>query len=53
MHVIRMLEGRERSIMAEAGNDLESELSEEMWERFQAAREQALEQGLIGGEVHI
>jgi DNA primase len=51
-HVIRMLGGRERSVMAEAGNDLESELSAEMWERFQAAREQALQQGLIGGEDH-
>jgi hypothetical protein len=45
-----MLGGRERSVMAEAANDLESELSEEMWERFQAAREQALKQGLIGSE---
>jgi len=52
-HVIRMLGGRERSIMAEAGNDLESELSAEMWERFQAAREQALQQGLIGSEDQI
>ena len=53
MHVIRMLEGGERSIMAEAGNDLERELSEEMWERFQAARERALQQGLIGSEDHF
>ena len=52
-HVIRMLGGRERSIMAEAANDLESELSEEMWERFQAAREQALQQGLIGSDEDI
>ena len=52
-HVIRMLGGGEQSVMAEAGNDLESELSAEMWERFQAAREQALQQGLIGGEDHI
>ena len=52
-HVISMLGGRERSVMAEAGNDLESELSVEMWERFQAAREQALQQGLIGGEDYI
>jgi hypothetical protein len=48
-----MLEGGERSIMAEAGNDLERELSEEMWERFQAARERALQQGLIGSEDHF
>ena len=53
MHVIRMLGGRERSVMAEAGNDLESEVSAEMWERFQAAREQALKQGLIGSDDHI
>lgn len=52
-HVIRMLGGRERSVMAEASNDLESEVSAEMWERFQAAREQALQQGLIGSEDHI
>jgi DNA primase len=52
-HVIRMLGGRERSIMAEAANDLESELSEEMWERFQAARKQALQQGLIGSEDDV
>jgi DNA primase len=51
-HVIRMLEGGERSVMAEAGNDLESELSGENWERFRAARERALQEGLIGGEDH-
>ena len=51
-HVIRMLGRRERSVMA-AGSDLESEVSAEMWERFQAAREQELQQGLIGGEDHI
>jgi hypothetical protein len=39
--------------MAEASNDLESEVSAEMWERFQAAREQALQQGLIGSEDQI
>jgi DNA primase len=52
-HVTRMLGGRERSVMAEAGDDLESELSAEMWERFQAARERALQQGLIGSEDQI
>jgi DNA primase len=52
-HVIRMLGGRERSVMAEAGNDLESEVSAEMWERFRAAREQALKQGLVVSEDHI
>ena len=51
-HVIRMLGRRERSVMA-AGSDLESEISAEMWERFQTAREQELQQGLIGGEDHI
>ena len=51
-HVIRMLGRRERSVMA-AGSDLESEVSAEMWERFQTAREQELQQGLIGGEDHI
>ena len=51
-HVIRMLGRRERSVMA-AGSDLESEVSAEMWERFQTAREQELQLGLIGGEDHI
>ena len=51
-HVIRMLGRRERSVMA-AGSDLESEVSAEMWERFQAARERELQQGLIGSEDHI
>ena len=51
-HVIRMLGRRERSVMS-AGSDLESEVSAEMWERFQAAREQELQQGLIGSEDHI
>jgi len=39
--------------MVEAGNDLEGEVSAEMWERFQAAREQALQQDLIGSEDYI
>jgi DNA primase len=51
-HVIRMLGRRERSVVA-AGSDLESEVSAEMWERFQAAKEQELQQGLIGVEDHI
>jgi DNA primase len=33
MHVIKMLGGRERSVTAGAGNDLEREVSAEMWER--------------------
>jgi len=53
IHVIRMLGGREWSVMAEAGKDLETEVSAEMWERFQAAREQALQQGLIDSEDHM
>jgi DNA primase len=52
-HVIRMLGGRERSVMAEAFKDLETQVSAEMWERFQAAREQALRQGLIDSEDHM
>ena len=51
-HVIRMLGRRERSAIV-AGSDLESEVSAEMWERFQAARERELQQGLIGSEDHI
>jgi hypothetical protein len=39
--------------MAEAGSDLEGELSAEMWERFQVAREQALQQGQIDSEDHF
>jgi len=48
-HVIRMLGRRERSAIV-AGSDLESEVTAETWERFQAAREQELQQGLIGSE---
>ena len=51
-HVIRMLGRRERSVMA-AGSDLECEVSAEMWERFQAAKEQELQQGLIDSEDHV
>lgn len=51
-HVIRMLGRRERSVRA-AGSDLESEVSAGMWERVQAAREQELQQGLIGSEDYI
>ena len=48
-HVIRMLARTERSAVV-AGSDLESEVSAETWERFQAARELELRQGLIGSE---
>jgi len=44
-----MLGRRERSAIV-AGSDLESEASAETWERFQATREQELQQGLIGSE---
>jgi DNA primase len=52
-HVVRMLMGGDRAAVAQAGNDLESDVSAEMWERFQAAREQAVQQGLIGGDDQI
>lgn len=52
-HVIRMLKGGEWSTVAEAGRDLEAELSAELWERFQAARKQALEQSTNGGEDQL
>jgi hypothetical protein len=48
-----MLMGGDRAAVAQAGNDLESDVSAEMWERFQAAREQAVQQGLIGGDDQI
>jgi hypothetical protein len=48
-----MLRGGELSAVAEAGSDLESDVSAEKWERFQTARERALQEGLIGGEDHI
>jgi len=52
-HVARMLMGGDRAAVAQAGNDLESNVSAERWERFQAAREQAVQQGLIGSEDQI
>jgi DNA primase len=51
-HVIRMLRRGERSVTV-AGSELESEVSAGIWERFQAAREQELQQGLIGSEDYI
>jgi len=45
--------GRGEQSAIVAGGDLESEVSAETWERFKAAREQELQQGLIGGEDHI
>jgi DNA primase len=52
-HVVRMLMGGDRAAVAQAGNDLESNVSAEMWERFQVAREQAVQQGLVGSEDQI
>jgi DNA primase len=52
-HVVRMLRGGDRAAVAQAGNDLESDVSAEKWERFQAVREQAVQQGPIGSEDQI
>lgn len=47
-HVIRMLVGSDRSALAEASNRLITDVSAENWERFQAARERAEQEGLVG-----
>jgi DNA primase len=52
-HVIRMLNGDDWSTVTAAGRDLEIELSAELWERFQTARERALEQVPIGAEDQL
>jgi DNA primase len=52
-HVVRMLMGGDRAAVVQAGNDLERDVSAEMWERFQAARERVVQQGLIGGDDQI
>src|ERR1700730_3317062 len=49
-HVVRMLMGGDRAAVVQAGNDLERDVSAEMWERFQAAREWVVQQGLIGDD---
>src|ERR1700730_15745116 len=49
-HVVRMLMGGDRAVVFQAGNDLERDVSAEMWERFQAAREWVVQQGLIGDD---
>ncbi len=49
-HVVRMLMGGDRAAMVQAGNDLEHDVSAEIWERFQAAREWVVQQGLIGDD---
>ena len=51
-HMEREMAVDENSSRA-SGNDLESNVSAEMWERLQAAREQAVQQGLIGSEDQI
>jgi hypothetical protein len=48
-----MLMGGDRAAVVRAGNELERDVSAEMWERFQAAREWVLQQGLIGGDDQI
>jgi DNA primase len=48
--VIRLLKRGERSVVAEASQVLETEVSAERWERFLSAVEQAHQQGPIGGE---
>jgi len=48
--VVRMLMGGDRAAVVQAGNDLERDVSVEMWERFQAAREWVVQQGLIGDD---
>jgi hypothetical protein len=48
-----MLMGGDRAVVVQAGNDLERDLSAEMWERFQTAREWVVQQGLIGGDDQI
>ncbi len=52
-HVVRMLMGGDRAAVIQAGNELERDVSAEMWERFQAAREWVVQQGLIGGDDQI
>jgi DNA primase len=52
-HVIRMLNGDDWSTVTAAGRDLEIELSAELWERFQTARERALERVPIGAEDQL
>jgi DNA primase len=46
-HVIGMLSGGTRPVLAEAKNALLSEVSAESWERFLLARERALQDGLL------
>lgn len=46
--MINTLAGGDRSALADATNDLISDLSPERWERFLAARQRVLQEGLLG-----
>ena len=48
VRVTRMLTGGDRCVLAEATDDLISEVCPESWERFLAARERVLEEGAQG-----
>jgi len=47
LRITGMLMGGDRCALAEATNDLVSDLSSESWERFQAAMEKALREGPV------
>jgi DNA primase len=49
-HVMGMLMGGQRSVLAEASNHLINEISPASWEHFLAARERALQQDRGDGE---
>ena len=46
--MIKTLVGGDRAALADATNDLISDLSPERWERFLAARQRVLQEGLLG-----
>jgi DNA primase len=48
VHITRMLTGGDRCALAEATDDLISDICPESWERFLAARERALQEGSRG-----
>jgi DNA primase len=48
VHLARTLTGGDRCALAEAANNLISDVSSESWERFLAARERALQEGSAG-----
>jgi hypothetical protein len=52
-HVIRMLNDEDWSTVTAAGSALETELTAELWERFQTARERALDQHPIGADDQL